>query len=173
MVISRRAAYSAVVAIASAAFAFSAVASLWVAPQALELGTPGAYASFQDGSIFGIVLFTVIWTFWSFACVAFVLVNLKRSDAWVRRGRHRFISLGGSALMTYGLIGTASWMPYLEVDLAMEHVIPWQQRDGSASTLFQFVWVTAACAILAALILGAVGAAFDRAIGKAPILAVG
>ena len=171
MILSRRAAYAAIVAIAFAAYVFSAFASLWVAPQALELGTPGAYANFHDGSIFGVVLFTALWTIWSSACVAFVLVNLKRSDAWVRRGRHRFISLTGSVLLTYGLIGTASWMPYLEVDLAMEHVIPWQQRDGSASTLFQFIWVTAASAILAALILGAVGAVIDRAIGKAPLLA--
>jgi len=171
MVMSRRAGYAAIVAVAFAAYAFSAFAALWVAPQSLESGALGAYANFHDGSIFGIVLFTVIWTIWSFACVAFVLLNLKRSDAWVRRGRHRFISLAGSVLMTYGLIGTASWMPYLEVDLAMEHVIPWQQRDGSASMLFQFIWVSAASVILAALVLGAVGAAIDRTIGKAPLLA--
>lgn len=129
-----------------------------------------AYVSFHDGSVFGIQLFTAIWTFWASACVVFLLVNLKRSEAWVRGGRHRFISLAGSMLMTYGLIGTASWMPYLEVDLAMEHVTPWQQRDGSASTLFQVVWVTAACAIIVALVLGAVGAAIDRKVGKAPLL---
>lgn len=168
---SRRSAYASVIAIALGAFAFSAVASLWVAPQALGLGTPGAYASFHDGSLAGIWYFTATWTLWSCACVVIVIVRLKWSDAWGRRGRHRFISLTGAALMTYGLIGTASWMPYLEVDLATQHVVPWQQRDGSASALFQLVWVTAACAILTALVLGAVGAVIDRAIGKAPLVA--
>lgn len=62
-------------------------------------------------------------------------------------------------------------MPYLEVDLAMEHVIPWQLRDTGESTLFRFVWVTAACAVIAALILGAVGAAIDHMIGRAPRVA--
>jgi hypothetical protein len=171
MVMSRKAAYVTVVGIALAAYAFAAYASLWVAPQALELATPDAFARFHEGSIFGIQLFTVAWTLWSSVCVLFVLIRVKRSDAWVRRGRHRFISIAGSALMIYGLIGTASWMPFLEVDLAMEHVIPWQQRDGSASTLFGLVWVTAAGAIIAALVLGAVGAAIDRSFGKAPLLA--
>ncbi|KRC58691.1 hypothetical protein ASE14_19325 [Agromyces sp. Root81] len=156
--------------IASATFAFAACASLWVAPRALGSGAPEAYATFHDGSRFGIVLFTVAWTLWSAACVTLVLVNLTRSDAWARGGRHRSISLAGSALMTYGLIGTASWMPYLQVDLAMEHVIPWQQRESGASALFHVVWVTSACAMIAALALGAAGAAIDRAIGKAPLL---
>jgi hypothetical protein len=170
MLMSRRAAYVTVVAMALATYAFAAYASLWAAPQGLGLATPEAYASFHDGSVVGIQLFTAIWTVWASGCVVLVLVNLKASDAWVRRGRHRFISFAGSIAMTYGLIGTASWMPYLEVDLAMEHVTPWQQRDGSASTLFQVVWVTAACAIIVALVLGAVGAAIDRKVGKAPLL---
>ena len=167
---SRGTARTTVLAVAFTTYAFAAYASLWVAPQALGSGTPQAYATFQDGSHFGIVLFTVAWTLWSAACVVLVLVNLKRSDAWIRGGRHRAISLVGSALMTCGLIGTASWMPYLEVDLAMEHVIPWEQRDSSAPSLFLMVWVVSACAIAAALVLGAVGAAIDRAIDKAPLL---
>ena len=170
MLMSRRAADVTIVATALATYAFAAYTSLWMAPQGLGLGTPEAYGSFHDGRMFGSQLFTANWTLWASECVVFVLVNLKRSDAWVRRGRHRFISIAGSTLMTYGLIGTASWMPYLEVDLAMEHVIPWQQRDTGESTLFRFVWVTAACAIIAALILGAVGAAIDRMIGKAPLV---
>jgi hypothetical protein len=170
MLMSRRSAYVTIVVTALATYAFAAYASLWRAPQGLGQGVPEAYASFHDGSIFGIQLFTAIWTLWASGCAVFVLVNLRLSDAWVRGGRHRFISLAGSILMTYGLIGIASWMPCLEVDLAMEHVIPSPQRDGSASMLFQFVWVTAACAIIAALILGAAGAAIDRMIGKAPLL---
>lgn len=167
----RRFAHTTVVVIALAAYAFAAYAALWVAPQALEVGTPDAYASFHEGSIFGIQLFTVAWTLWSSVCVLFVLLRVRSSDAWNRRGRHRFISLAGSALMIYGLIGTSSWMPFVEVDLAMEHVIPWQQRDGNASLLFQIVWITAAGAIVAALLLGAVGAAIDRSFGKASLLA--
>ena len=171
MMMGRKAAYGIVVATGLAAYAFAAFASLWVAPQALELDTPAAYGSFQDGSVFGIWYFTAIWTLWSTICVVLVLVRLKWSDAWVRRGRHRFISITGLVLMTYGLIGTASWLPYLEVSLAMEHVIPWQQLSRSPSTLFNLVWSTAACALLAALILGAIGAVIDRSIGKSPYVA--
>lgn len=166
----RKPAYGIVVAIGLAAYAFAAYASLWVAPQALELETPAAYASFQDGSVFGIWYFTAIWTLWSTVCVVLVLARLKWSDAWVRRGRHRFISITGLSLMTYGLIGTASWLPYLEVGLAMEHVVPVQHLSRSPSTLFNFVWFTAAFALLAALILGAVGAVIDRMIGKSALL---
>lgn len=172
MVMSRRGASSTVVTLAFGSYALSAVVFLWVAPRELGVGTPGTYASFHDGSLAGIWFFTAIWTLWSGICVAFLLVRLKWSDAWVRRGRHRFISLVGSALMTCGLIGTASWMPYLQVDLAIHNVIPYEQRDGSTWALFKLVWVTAACAILAALILGAVGAVIDRVIGKAPLLAI-
>lgn len=88
------------VATALATYAFAAYASLWTAPQGLRLGTPEAYASFHDGSMLGIQLFTATWTLWASRCVILVLVNVKRSDAWVRRGRHRFISIAGPTLMT-------------------------------------------------------------------------
>lgn len=171
MVMGRRSAYCTVVTLGFGAYALSAAAILWVAPRELGVGTPGAYSIFHDGSLSGIWFFTTIWTLWSGIGVALVLVRLKGSDAWVRRGRHRFISLVGSALLACGLIATASWMPFVQVDLAIHNVIPNVHRDGSTGALFKLVWAAGACAILAALILGTIGALIDRTIGKAPLLA--
>ncbi|WP_411699074.1 hypothetical protein [Conyzicola sp.] len=102
---SRGVAYGTIVVAAVLAYSVAAFAGLWVAPRALWVSTPHAYALFQGGSLFGIQLFTVGWTLWSAGCVVVVLLRVMTSDAWRRVGRHRFVSLAGSVLMIVGLVG--------------------------------------------------------------------
>ena len=171
MRVGRREASAVVVVVAVAAAAASAWASLWVAPTALGVDAPTAFSRFQDGSVNGIVAFGVLWALWSAFVVLALLHRIHRSDAWERQGRHRWISLAGCALLGFGGVATASWMLFVEVDLAMEHVMPWHLRDLSAGAPFELLWRAGAAAIIAALLLGAAGALADRRIGPAPRLA--
>ena len=164
----RTTAYAAICTVALVAFSVAAVAGLWIAPQTLGVSTPEAYAQFGGGSIFGIVMYAGFWTLWSAGSLVFVLARVRKSDAWVRAGRHRYISLLGSSVMVGGLIALGAWTLWLEVDLAAEHVAMDRDRDPFvpiiATSMYGFF------AIVGALFLGAIGAVIDRVAGKAPFL---
>jgi len=154
-------------AVALLTFVVAALAGLWIAPQTLRVSTPEAYAQFAGGSIFGIVMYAAIWTIWSAGSLVFVLLRVRKSDAWTRRGRHRYISVLGNALMVAGLIAFGSWTSWMEVDLAAEHVMMSSNRDRDSFVPIVVVWVSGLCAIAVAIVVGALGAGVDRIVGKA------
>jgi hypothetical protein len=163
----RNRAYLILTILATMTYAVAAYAGLWIAPQTLRVSAPEAYSQFGGGSIFGIVMYAVIWTIWSAGSLGLVIIRVRKSDAWTRRGRHRFISLLANALMVAGLVAFGSWTSLLEVDLAAEHVMMSMNRDRNSFVPIVVVSMSGLCAIAASLVFGALGAGVDRIVGKA------
>jgi hypothetical protein len=162
MSLDRSTAYLLVVVTATLSVAVHAYAVLWVAPRALGMSTSDAYEAFLPASVGGIKLFLVGWIAWSVVCTLLVAIGIGQGRAWMQGKQRRVLSLISSVLLIFGLVGTSSWLIFVEIDLAMEHVLPAEARATDSSALFVRLWLASAGAILVAVLLALAGGVLER-----------